>query len=434
MPPSGNAPSKPAYLTLAPTVVTVGGSAEEARRRAAWTARDEERARTRARDFAAFEEAARAGLYLHEVIGDKGSLGYQERRRDFFDGLEAVRRAEERAAAGHHHDASSQPLQYVELQGLTLSYGMYGAMFNGVNNVVLEGIDASANTAHSLRLTGYNNTLSNSKASYAGCSAMAVEGGDEKMLTPSRSQAIANTATYYGRWKRTYQPGVGFGGVGVQFLGNKVGYAPHIGMTGSGNDHLFFNNTFEVAVYEVSDSGCWYSGRSWAHRGSKLLKNTFRSCKDIEPTFLGYPETHGIYYDDELSAHEAAFNKFYDGFQGVFVGGGRRHSVHDNYFEGITEPFQMDDRGLHWQSQYCNATNGIFFQELEALHYQQPPYSTQYPELVGIRHDHPCVPVYNRIENNTWCPPSPKDQFSNTPPATAAKWLTTIVNNTAVTC
>jgi len=30
----------------------------------------------------------------------------------------------------------------------------------------------------------------------------------------------------------------------------------------------------------------------------------------------------------------------------------------------------MDDRGLDWQKQYCNATDGIFFTELEALHYQ----------------------------------------------------------------
>jgi len=337
-PPGGTLPSSPAYITLAPNVVSIGGAAEETRQAAEASAREQELARTRKRDAAAFDLATRLGIPLHVMIGEKGTPEYTARRRDFFDQKDAISAAEMSALqrlAASNGGVGSTSLHDIQLRGLTVSYGMYGAAFNNVNDVVFESLDASGNTAHSLRLTGFNNTLSNSQAKYAGCSAMAFEGGYQDSLIPSGSVASGNTATYYARWKRTYQPGIGFSGVAVNFTGNTVGYAPHIGMTGSGNDLWFFNNTFETAVYEVSDSGCWYSGRSWAHRGSKLFNNTFRNCKDIEPTFLGYPETHGIYYDDQLSAHEAAYNKFYDGYQGIFVGGGRRHSVHDNYFERI---------------------------------------------------------------------------------------------------
>ena len=32
----------------------------------------------------------------------------------------------------------------------------------------------------------------------------------------------------------------------------------------------------------------------------------------------------------------------------------------------------------------CGDASGIFEKELEALHYQQPPYSTTYPQLPNI--------------------------------------------------
>jgi len=62
----------------------------------------------------------------------------------------------------------------------------------------------------------------------------------------------------------------------------------------------------------------------------------------------------------------------------------------------------LDDRGLNWQKDDCSA-GGMFQQQLESVNYQHPPWSTHYPELVNIMNDHPCVPVYNDIEGNTYC-------------------------------
>lgn len=64
---------------------------------------------------------------------------------------------------------------------------------------------------------------------------------------------------------------------------------------------LFKNNVFERLCYEVTDAGAWYSGRSWARRGTKLIGNTFIDVRQLVPTFLGASSVQAIYLDDELS-------------------------------------------------------------------------------------------------------------------------------------
>ena len=69
----------------------------------------------------------------------------------------------------------------------------------------------------------------------------------------------------------------------------------------------------------------------------------------------------------------------------------------------MTEAVHLDDRGLNWQTAFCEP-GGIFWQELDALNYTQPPYSRHYPELLSLRIDHPCAPVHAVLVNNTYGP------------------------------
>ena len=192
----------------------------------------------------------------------------------------------------------AKPLEYVRFRGLSIKYGTIGMNLDAANNVIVEDCDLSLHSDSSLTVDGSLNSVVNVVANYAGCRGISVAGGDQPSLTRGNNTVTGCSAQRYARWTRTYNPGLSFGGVGNTYSGNLVANAPHIGMIGGGNDHLFFNNTFERLVYEVSDSGAWYSGRSWAHRGSKLYNNTFLHCKDLEPTYLGSLATHGIYYDD----------------------------------------------------------------------------------------------------------------------------------------
>ena len=47
---------------------------------------------------------------------------------------------------------------------------------------------------------------------------------------------VSLSCPQYAQRKRTYQPAVGFRGVGHQVINNTVGDAPHCGMLGGGND------------------------------------------------------------------------------------------------------------------------------------------------------------------------------------------------------
>jgi len=67
----------------------------------------------------------------------------------------------------------------------------------------------------------------------------------------------------------------------------------------------------------------------------------------------------------------------------------------------------------------------MFQQQLEAVHYQNPPWSLQYPELVHIFQDHPCVPVYNEVVDNTYC----GGTFIDISTDQAKQWLDTVANN-----
>ena len=74
---------------------------------------------------------------------------------------------------------------------------------------------------------------------------------------------------------------------------------------------------------------------------------------------------------------------------------------------------------------------------MEALHYQQPPWSTRFPELVHIFDDHPCVPVYNDISNNTYCHDHSLNLtkplgFINVNEAQLGGWLSTMSGNRRV--
>ena len=61
------------------------------------------------------------------------------------------------------------------------------------------------------------------------------------------------------------------------------------------------------------------------------------------------------------------------------------------------------------------------------MNWQKPPWSTHYPELVNIMNDHPCVPVYNVIEDNRCCQ---SKQFIDASDSDLSKWMITVKNNT----
>ena len=140
-----------------------------------------------------------------------------------------------------------------------------------------------------------------------------------------------------------------------------------------------------------------------------------------------------------MSGWDIYGNVFSNASQGVLLGGGRRNQIHDNLFLSNNVDVAFDNRGMNWQSTFCqfncSASLGTSCARLalEAVRYQSPPWSVVFPEVVDIYKDHPCVPVGNIIEDNFYChknsPPGTTPSFLNRNASVIKSWLSMNSNN-----
>jgi hypothetical protein len=297
-------------------------------------------------------------------------------------------------------------------------------------------VTLSAMTVHSMgstcaSISGAGVTISQWAVSRCGCSGISISGGNQQTLQPANIIVQESTFTQYSRWTRTYNPGISFYGVGFLVHNNSVFDAPHQGMTGSANNAYFLGNYFAHLCFEVRDSSAWYIGRSWVHRGVVVANNVFEHIQALEPTALGSDCVSGIYLDDQQSGVTVVNNTCNDVFNCILLGGGRDNALLENHCANVTTCVLFDNRGMNWESDMCtyNATyTGQLVGDLFAVHYQQPPYSIEYPELPGLLSDRPCVPVNNSLIGNTFCiaPGGFVDQTN----ATVTSWGSRMINNT----
>ena len=111
--------------------------------------------------------------------------------------------------------------------------------------------------------------------------------------------------------------------------------------------------------------------------------------------------------------------------KGVFIGGGRNTTVIGNTFRDVDVAVHVDNRGMNWESARCNSTSGDCWQGLADVNYQQPPWSTQFPELQSFNDGKACMPEHTSVQGNVWC----GGEFTDVSPGNAAAWGVTFVNN-----
>jgi len=274
-------------------------------------------------------------------------------------------------------------------------------------------------------MSGSDSWVSGNTVFGNGCSGIRIAGGNRGTLTPGNLNVNNNHIYQYARWVRTYNPGVYWSGVGNTVQENYIHDAPHNGILGGGNNCVFKGNHFKDLCYEVSDSGAFYTGRSWIDRGNVLRDSTFENIFMREPVHLGWPSVQAVYLDDQMSGWQIENNTFVNCSTGILVGGGRSNTVTNNHFLNCNLDIHFDNRGMNWQKDACSP-GGMFEQQLKSVNYQQPPWSKAYPELVTIMQNHPCIPIDNHIDHNSYCN-TPK--FMDATPEEVKEWLSTADDN-----
>jgi hypothetical protein len=222
-------------------------------------------------------------------------------------------------------------------------------------------------------------------------------GGDRKALTPAGHFAENNHIHHFGRWDRMYRPGIFMSGVGLRASHNLIHDAPHAAILFGGNDHLIEFNEIHNVCFESHDCGAIYAGRSWTLRGHVIQYNYLHhlcgkdggACK-------------GIYLDDLFSSATVQGNVFFQILRPVLIGGGRDNIVQNNVFVDCPRAVRIDARALGWCGPHADGRIKEAREKgtIAGVRYKEPPFSTRYPQLVGLLEDEPKKPKGNVIRRN----------------------------------
>ena len=201
---------------------------------------------------------------------------------------------------------------------------------------------------------------------------ISLSGGDRKTLTPAGHWAANNHIHDYGRWQRMYSAGISLGGVGQRVAHNLIHDAPHMAIGFGGNDHLIEFNEIHDVCRESNDAGAIYSGRDWTMRGTVIRHNFMHHVTGFENRGCV-----GVYLDDMFCGTEVTGNVFYKVTRAAFIGGGRDVLVANNIFVDCDPALHVDARAMGWAAYRVDTT---MKERLQEMPYQEPPWSTRYPE------------------------------------------------------
>jgi len=160
-----------------------------------------------------------------------------------------------------------------------------GISAENVEGLTIRDVIVSAFGSNGIVLHGKRSSISNVSVHDVGCTAIQAKGGNVNSLLPGNI-LVENTTTYrFAQWKRTYMPGISFGGVHNIYRNNIVSFGPHNCFHGGGNDGwsaancTFEGNILSDCTFETADTGAFYTcgqqATAFTNRGNVLRNNVF---------------------------------------------------------------------------------------------------------------------------------------------------------------
>ncbi len=303
--------------------------------------------------------------------------------------------------------SSTQPLlsisraKHLRFEGLVFEYSHGGgAVLEQTEHVEIAGCEFSNLAGQGVLVNGANNTVRSCDLHHLGAAGVSLNGGDRRSLTLANNQAINNHIHHYGRFQRTYAPGIGVQGCGQIVRNNCIHDAPHNAVLYGGNEHRFELNEIYRVVMETGDSGAFYTGRDWTSQGNVLRHNYIH---DLGAGDSRHVNTMGVYLDDCDSGDTVEGNIFYRAGRAIMIGGGRNNPVINNLVVDCPIGLHIDARGMTWkQWNDPNSPGWNLEAKAQALNYLQPPWSERYPQLAILMRDSPREPLHNPILRNVF--------------------------------
>ena len=285
---------------------------------------------------------------------------------------------------------------HLVFRGLTFEGGRGAAIVvNNSNDNLIDGCRVRHFAGDGIVIrNGKRNQILSTHIHSIGARGISVSGGDTEHLIAAE-HIVKNCHIHdFSRIRRTYTPAIRVGGVGQRIAHNEIHDAPHMGLSYSGNNHVFeYNVVYDIAK-ETGDVGGIYTGRSWVSRGTVIRYNLFHSVAGLEGGHGAFP----VYFDDGMSAALVKGNIIH-GTHGraVLIGGGHHIEVVNNLFLECETPVGLDARLLNWGDHHVPNLKRRLAEVVN-----RPAWLAAYPELADIltREPHPSVPHNNVIKNN----------------------------------
>ncbi len=244
---------------------------------------------------------------------------------------------------------------------------------------------------------GENNGIKRSEIYNTGTQGITLVGGNRYTLSPGNDFITDCRIHDFSQWVQTGRPGILISGVGNTISHNSIFNAPHTAIWLYGNNNVIKYNDIYSVCRETDDAGAFYMGRDWSMRGNIIYYNYFHNIHGI-----GAQGARAVYLDDFASGTTVRKNIFSDVDYGVLIGGGRDNNVQNNVFINCSRAaVEVDDRGETWAKNAVSpGGSDKMYEKLNAIHYDKPPYSSNYPQLAKILENHPSQPRGNEIVNN----------------------------------
>eukprot|EP00935_MAST-01C_sp_MAST-1C-sp1_P002107 g2107.t1 len=347
--------------------------------------------------------------------------------------------------------------KHTSLQSMQVLHGRgVGVLADDVEGVSIHDVNSSLHTRQGIWLHGTDSSITDCSVSAVGCAGIRAHGGNAESLTPGNLSVSGNRVRNFARFKRTYQAGIHWAGVGNRYTHNIVSDGPHNCFLGGGNeadpnstvagvDCVFDSNTLDGCAYEAADTGgfyvCGQMGSAFVNRGNSIRNCTFKNVRNTVGTGVQSASVQAIYLDDQMSGWNISNCTFSNCQVGSFIGGGRRNIVTGNYYEHCDTAQHLDNRGMGWQkgdtqctdvcaplSPGCTCdTGGAEWMATKSTAAAQ--WAARWPYLTKIRTDRLGQPAYNVISGNTYCKCG---KFIDASKQSSDSWGTTVENNAEV--
>ncbi len=316
-----------------------------------------------------------------------------------------------RMTSGNFDLISVKNAAYLNIEGLTVtSSKKNGIVMDGVDHCVIDNCTLTDFEERAISIDNATNSgIQNSEIAYTSVTAMYLDGGDFRTMTPG-CNFISNCRIHDTNQHRTFnEGGVKLRGVKNTFSSNEIyniaDIALNFAVAGDAEtslDCVIENNSFHDVILNGKDMAAVYGGRDARCQGLIIRNNHFYNLGNNDASYPNFAGS-AVYMDDGLSGAAVTGNIFGPGASGDYLEAVKINCGHDTV---ITNNLFIDTRcvfNVYIAGNFAvGMTNDSSFGIAPSLRevWNNELYTSRWPWMAALRDGETDVYIPNIFKNN----------------------------------